>query len=135
MNDDQVRALVAQLDALVPRDDAYIAHGAGFYDIEHEPGYTGNRRGYLRFGIELLKVANAPSNRGQPDRVSVDLSYLADADVLQGQLLIFERREEIPVRSHAGERHNLRGIAVLALIALLAVAFFMGLRDILRGIP
>jgi hypothetical protein len=56
-----------------------------------EPYYAGN--GSARFGIELLKVADADPVPENSTRVLADLSYFGDPDTAPGQRAIFTRRE------------------------------------------
>ena len=90
MDERQLAALVAELDALVPRDGAVLRCVQG---DAGEPYYAGNRLGYLRFGIELLKVADADPMPENSTRVLADLSYVGDPDTAPGERAIFTRRE------------------------------------------
>ena len=90
MNEAELAALVADLDALVPREGAVLRFG---HADTGQPSYHGNRLGYLRYGIELLKVADAAPHPGEAWCVRSDLSYFGDPDVDPGQLAIFMRTE------------------------------------------
>ena len=70
----ELRDLVGRLDRLVPREDAHLA-----VPPPGERGITvGNRRGYLRLGIEVLRAAANPaagSDAAAP-RIVPDVAYL-----------------------------------------------------------
>ena len=143
MNDERLSALVAELDAMVSREGALVCESHGLYGSQHDPAYIGNRQGYLRLGIELLKVADAPTVAGRPNRVTADLSYLvqvgcepgevAMAGCEAGELAIFERRDVAaivrpPERIVSKRLKEAFGVAVLCLFA---IALVLGLRDLL----
>ena len=70
----QLRDLVGQLDALVPKEGAKLL-------IPSDPdGNTtiGTERGYLRLGIELLRATldRPPEFNHEIPRISLDLDYL-----------------------------------------------------------
>ena len=70
--------LVTRLDGLVPKEGAYLT-------IPADPdGNTtvGNRLGYLRFGVEMLRAAlrPVPSSDEAPPRILPDLDYLLTTD-------------------------------------------------------
>jgi hypothetical protein len=87
--------LIADLDALVPTKGALIRVGGDDIYEEGEPLLVGNRAGYLRLGIELLRLADAQSSSRRSDRVLTDLSYLLDPTTNEGELATFERREDL----------------------------------------
>ena len=75
MNDQELDALIDRLDTEIDRDGAllrFVVHGDPA-DVHVE----GNRNGYLRFGVEMLKTAVEPVE--EPDAtVPVDIEYLTD---------------------------------------------------------
>jgi hypothetical protein len=103
VDDERLRTLVAQLDALVPPRGAAIRDGSGLYGSEHDEALDGNRLGYLRLGIELLKVADAPAVPGRPDRIEVDLAYLGYSGP---EPAVFERREGITLPQMTWPSHE-----------------------------
>jgi len=119
-------------------EGAYLANDHGFNGSEHDPGFTGNRLGYLRFGKELLKVADASPAPGHPDLVKVDLSYLGDADIGPGDLAIFERREITSQRSHGPPDSSAIRLVKIAfavsILGVLILAVVLGLRDVVKWI-
>lgn len=138
MGDERLRALVAQLDFLVPRAGAAIVEDCGLYDSEFDPAFTGNRLGYLRLGIELLKLADAPPAPGHPDRVVVDLTYLGFAGP---QPEAFERREDVTaprLESVGGGGPSFKmiplGIIGVVITWALVTAISQGLGEILRWV-
>ena len=77
INTHAIRGLVGELDQLVPRRDASVAVAN---EQPNGCSLLGNRTGYLRLGIELLKagLAEAPSPAGAAGLVDVELAYLLD---------------------------------------------------------
>lgn len=75
MDREQVSQLVEKLDTLVPREGAAVQ-----IQLDDE-GATifGNRNGYLRSAIELLKSVNV-AGTGKGERLEVDWSYLISKD-------------------------------------------------------
>lgn len=139
MDDARLRTLVARLDDLVPRAGAAIIEDHGLYGSQFDPAFTGNRLGYLRLGIELLKVADASPARAHPDRVFVDLTYLGFSRL---PLEAFERREDPTPRPESVARGApgiqdtpLRAVGVVVvglLLVGLLVAVVHGLDEMLR---
>lgn len=88
----QIERAIAELDARVPKDDARVAinqYGGG----PDECTLIANERGYLRFGIELLKAAYAPAGVGDNKvAVPLDVDYLIGDDS-EVQIELAERRD------------------------------------------
>lgn len=110
--------LVARLDRLVPRDGARLS-------LAGETGTAplGNRLGYLRFAIELLRAAlhPLPQSESAPARIAPDLGYLL-ADSSRAPFEACELDESIvsrvPAASGLGALGQIGG-AVLAVAAIL----------------
>jgi hypothetical protein len=115
----ELELLVARLDRLVPRDGARLALPEGSAGA----AAVGNRLGYLRFGIELLRAAlrPLPQSEAEPARIAPDLGYF----VAEGPRAAFEAceiDESIVSRDPAASRLGAlgqMGSGVLAVIALL----------------
>src|SRR6185437_587704 len=90
---DQIKKMVADLDAAVPRAGArvYISQYGGGPD---ESKIVANQRGYLRLGIELLQAAFAPPSPKAHEQIQVDLRYLLTDNSTVG-FDWFERREDL----------------------------------------
>ncbi len=129
MDDDRLRTLVARLDALVPRADAVIRDHSGLYGSEHNEAFDGNRLGYLRLGIELLKVADAPAVPGRPDRIEVDLAYLGYSGP---EPAVFERREGITLPRMTWPSHEHANVIGWGVAVVLGVSLVVGLVMIVR---
>jgi hypothetical protein len=73
----ELEALVARLDRLVPKEGAHLMIPAG-----PEGNTVGNRLGYLRFGVEILKGAlhDVPGSDQEPARILPRLDYLLNPD-------------------------------------------------------
>lgn len=73
--DGNLRPHVERLDAAVSRDDAVILfqqYGGGL----DEEAVLGTRTGYLRLGIEFLKIGTTAGKSEGPLEVAADLNYL-----------------------------------------------------------
>jgi len=119
----EIRELVGRLDRLVPRDGAHLIIPAD------SDGRTtvGNRLGYLRLGIELLRAALDPvqGSGDDPPRIALDIGYLLAEgsappwDVCELDESIISRP---PVRSELGPLGQLvAGVLVVALLILLFI--------------
>jgi hypothetical protein len=118
LDDDDLKHLIAQLDAAVPREGAVVLqHDAEGYDDAHFL-LTADRRGYLRLGVEYLKAAFAEhTSASHPHRVAVDLSYISG---FEDQA--FERREGISPASRNSEGISIQAKAIIGAIALFICA-------------
>jgi len=69
----ELRDLVARIDRLVPKEDAHLAIPG-----EGDATTIGNRRGYLRLGVEFLAAAldPRPGSADGPARIEPRLDYL-----------------------------------------------------------
>ena len=135
MDSQRISQLIAELDELVPRSAALVRIDIDDVVEEGEPLLAGNRAGYLRLGVELLKLADAPPQHNCPDRVQADLTYLLDPETHEGQLATFVRREDIRPRlqeetarrQQTGERPRvIVAIVGIALAAFLVVSLVVG---------
>lgn len=122
--DEEIRGLVERLDRLVPKPGAHLMTSA-------EPSsltIVGNRLGYLRLGIELLKAALQPAHgpSDDPPRVVPTIGYLL-AEGSRAPFELWELDESIasrpPVQSRLGALGQLgAGVLVVALLVLLLIA-------------
>ncbi len=119
----EIRELVGQLDRLVPRDGAHLIISAA--SDGRNP--VGNRLGYLRLGIELLRATLDPVQGpgDAPPRIALDIGYLpaegsvAPWDVCELDESIIARP---PVQSELGPLGQLvAGVLVVALLILLFI--------------
>lgn len=125
MDNGRVLRLIDELDAHVPREGAIVRfeqYGGG----PDESKVVGNRSGYLRLGIELMKGGLAPISPGKTgDRIEVEIEYLVDAES-NISFDWFERTEHIahqPARNLSPLTQKILGLTVVAvLIALLVCA-------------
>jgi hypothetical protein len=115
---DQIKKMVADLDAAVPRAGArvYLSQYGGGSD---ECKIVANQRGYLRLGIELLQAAFAPPATKAQEQVQVDLRYLLTDNSTVG-FDWFERREDLAVATRT-ERKPGRLIPVMLVLGMVAV--------------
>ncbi|MGP0098754.1 MAG: hypothetical protein ACLPHI_17070 [Terriglobales bacterium] len=96
MDDSQIERIADELDAAVTKDDAklLIDYSGAPDEREGNCEVIANRKGYLRAGIELLRVGVFPL---EPERmfVPIDLDYLTCVGGLRvGRLT---RREDVEV--------------------------------------
>ena len=115
----ELRELVARIDRLVPKEDAHVTIPG-----EGEASTIGNRRGYLRLGVELLAAAldPQPGSAEGPARIEPRLDYLlsegsrAPFDTCEVDEAIASRP---PVASRLGAAGQLSaGVLVVAVLIL-----------------
>jgi len=128
MDTEGLGEIIAELDNRVPKGGALIrVAGDDFYE-RVDPILVGNRAGYLRLGIELLKMADAPATARNPDRIEVDLGGIYDPTACDGTILTFERRENVrPQREELAGNGTRYGAArfLVPLGALMIGAFLL----------
>ena len=127
LNDREIAALVAELDALVPREGARLQW---LFGERGDPCCVGNRLGYLRLGVELLKVADAAPSSRHPHVVLADLSYLGGVAVDPGDLAIFTRHEPALAAPAPGQSSAVPwpgGVVAAVVVFLLVLALVVGL--------
>jgi hypothetical protein len=95
MGTESLNEIIAELDNRVPKEGALIRVAGDDVYEEGEPILVGNRTGYLRLGIELLKLADAPPTARNPDRVEADLTGILDSTAHEVKVAAFDRRENI----------------------------------------
>src|SRR5688572_2077805 len=133
MTDEEIREIVAQLDAAIPREGAVveIEQDEEMYEIR-AVAVVANRLGYLRLGIEFLKAAIAPPSDPE-GKLSIsintgDVENLLQADSLGIVGLI---REEAPQSEYQPDKAdkvlNTLGIGCGILCFLLMGLVAMGL--------
>jgi hypothetical protein len=91
---EQIKELVRQLDALVPKEGAAVRIES--YDRFCEGQIVANSLGFLRLGIGLLKAAYAPIVPGDVKASVVDVDF--DDVLLRGSTIEIEclvRREDL----------------------------------------
>jgi hypothetical protein len=74
VNDNDIRRLVAELDAAVSREGAFV-HLTQYGGGPDESSIIANQAGYLRLGVELMKAGLAPPDTDAP-AVKLDLEGL-----------------------------------------------------------
>jgi hypothetical protein len=134
----RVREMVWELDAIVPRDGAQVRmvqYGGG----PDESRMVGTRRGYLRLGIELIKAALAkPVQAGGQgdDRLGVDLDYLTvpGSDVRFDEFLLSQDPARDAVNDKPGIDDRLWGIGCVAALLLVTALLLVGLGTIAHWI-
>lgn len=123
---DGIKKLVDQLDGLVPCEGACVRLeqvGGG----PDESRFVGNERGFLRFGIELLKggLTQTEGDGAGTKEVPVDLEYLLSNESDVGfQWFV---RDENPLSYKSEEGRDLIGLAFSLGFVLLAALTVIGL--------
>ena len=115
---EQIKKLVADLDAAVPRAGARV-HLSQYGGGPDESKMVANQRGYLRLGIELLRAAFAPPSPQAQEQIQVDLRYLLTDDSTVA-FDWFERREDLAATTRT-ERKPSRIIPAILMLGLVAV--------------
>jgi hypothetical protein len=122
LDTEQIKKMVADLDAAVPRDGArvYLSQYGGGPD---ESKVVANQRGYLRLGIEFLRAAFAQPSPKAQEQIQADLRYLLTDDSTVG-FDWFERREDLfsGIQTKRKPSRFVPAIIVLGLIASLILA-------------
>ena len=129
MDEARLRTLVERLDRLVPRAGGVAWEASGLYGSEHDEGMRGNRLGYLRLGIEMLRIAGAEPAPGRPDHVLADLSYLGYSGP---EPEVFERREGIVLPALTRPSGPGDSVAIWVKLPLFALAVLVSLFVIAR---
>jgi hypothetical protein len=136
MDDAEIQRIVSELDAVITKDDAKLLIYYAEYQGEHEDGnceLIGNRKGYLRAAIEMLRVAVAPLG---PNDVFVPLNI--DYLIGRGSLGIkrITRQEDVeaalpppPVRTW---KSKVAGVGCLLIGIWLAICTVVGLYHVIR---
>jgi hypothetical protein len=134
MDDFQIQQIVDELDAAVTKDDAKLLIYYAEYRGEHEDGnceLIGNRKGYIRAGIEMLRAAVAPL--GPNDIfVPINIDYLIGRGSLGVKRIT--RQEDVdaalpPVQSKSWKT-NAIGVGCMLIVIFGVVCAFMGLDDV-----
>jgi hypothetical protein len=130
MDDSEIQRRVNELDAAVTRDGAKLEI---FMDADDGCCHLiGNRKGYLRAGIEMLRAAVVPLNEKQ-EIIPIDASYLADKKSVSIRSL--RRREDFDTaRAHShgpGWQAKFYVLAWLAIFVLILILGFVGFADVM----
>lgn len=119
MESEKIKRLLAELDGLVPKDGAAVLlkqYGGG----PDESQIVANEQGYLRFGIEIAKLAFEEKGKGgcTPDFVFLETGYL----MLPSSTVNFdwcERRDIVQDETYVGrwyEKFVPFGCLIVALV-------------------
>lgn len=126
----EIEFFVARLDALVPQEGAAIAFEQYGGDLD-ESKIVANQRGFLRFGVEMLKSAILPT--GEEGDLPVDIRYLQmEPARIRFDWIVRRGCSGSPVpadrqtRSYMKDRLALVtcGVVVFAVVALAIVGLF-----------
>ena len=135
----RVRDLVSELDSIIPNENAKVR--IDVYGGALDESYIrANRHGLQRFGVQLLKAADAPlkdsSAKFAPDTVDTDVSDLfhEDSDV---ELDWIERSEDLDSETHlttelGAQRRTGWVWTVIAVVVILLVLFLL---KTIKGMP
>jgi len=130
----QIRKLISELDAAVPKEDARVLfsmYGGG----PDESRMIGTEQGYLRLGIELMKAGLAPEC---PDaNTSVDISPDMDSIIHPDSTVNFdwfERRDPgVPMVDAQDSRGRFFAIAIISAVAVIAALAIVGFVALIRA--
>jgi|HubBroStandDraft_5_1064220.scaffolds.fasta_scaffold1143250_1 hypothetical protein len=130
MDDSDIEERVNELDAAVTKNDAKLLI---YYEEEGQScEFIGNRNGYLRAGIEMLRAAITPL--GPNEFITpLDLNYLIGQRSLIVKRMI--RREDVeaalpPLRNNSWKT-NAIGIGCMGIVIFGVICAFMGLDDVI----
>jgi hypothetical protein len=131
MDDDEIKRRVDELDAAVSKDDAQFLIYCEDFD-QQSVELIGNRSGYLRVGIEMLRAAVA--SLGPNESITpIDVNYLIRSP-RSLHVKRLTRQEDVeaalpPLRKHAWKDKAV-GIGCLTVIVFLAVCAFIGIGQV-----
>ena len=136
MTEARIRELVAELDRLIPREDAQvILHDDG--DSMGTLPMCATRNGLLKFGLAFMKAAFAEakgkgSNGGEKVDVDADLDalYRSDSNV-EFQC---ERVASIPDRGDRRRAKDVPGPIGIPIVVFVVVCFLVGLYQVCGAI-
>ena len=123
----QIRKLLSELDAAVPKEDARVllsVYGGG----PDESKMVGTEQGYLRLGIELMKAGIAPESPDaeKPEDISPDIDSIVHPDSTIN-FDWFERRDPgVPVASGPDPRGRFFAIAVISAVGAIGALAIVG---------
>jgi hypothetical protein len=127
-DDDQIRSLLEQLGAAIPKDGRVV--------VLTDPDECENtlvrasKLGYLRLGLELMKAAYVPSRReNSRDMVEVDLGYLTG---LEQHCYSFERSEDVEAPQPADPPGLIGNVIGVAIVGLILASLLVGAITILK---
>lgn len=136
MTEENIRQLLEELDAEVSRDNAQLVIYCEDPEGEGSCELIGNRDGFLRAGIELLKAAMVSMKPG--DSITpISIDYL----IRSGRSLRVKRltRQESvdaalpPVRRNSW-KDKIIGVGCLALVIFFAICGFIGIEQVFTWI-
>jgi len=131
MEEDAIRRVIDELDAGVTKEDAQLLVYCEDID-EQACELIGNRNGYLRAGIEMLKAGMVPMRAG--DSITpITLDYLIRSD-RSLHIKRLTREEDIqsalpPIRKNSWKA-NAVGIGCLVLLVSFAICGFIGVGQV-----
>jgi hypothetical protein len=130
-NDQDLQQRIEALDAMVSREGAFLR-----LDLDSEGGALyGNRAGYLRFAIELLRAAiGPPETGGTHPCLAVDTVYLltADSDYLDYTPYLVEIAPQRPPDASELKGSPWVGVAILGAIVFVFALAGIGIAAILN---
>ncbi len=129
MDDSEIQERVNELDAGITKDDAKLLI---YYEEEGQScEIIGNRKGYLRAGVEMLKAAITPL--GPNEFITpLDLNYLIGQRSLIVKRVIRQEDVEaaLPPLQSKSWKTNAIGIGCLAIVIFGIICALMGLDDV-----
>jgi hypothetical protein len=131
MDDPEFQQRVTELDAAVTKDDAKLF----IYVEDAEEGaceLIGNRKGYLRAGIEMLRAAVLPLRENE-FITPIDLSYLGGQRSLMVKRLIRQEDVEaaLPPLKTASWKDKAAGVGCLTLVIFVFICAVTGFGELM----
>jgi hypothetical protein len=131
MDDDEIKRRVDELDAAVRKDDAQFLIYCEDFD-QQSVELIGNRSGYLRVGIEMLRAAVA--SLGPNESITpIDVNYLirSPRSLHVKRLTRQEDVEEAlpPLKKHTW-KNKAAGVGCFTVLIFLAVCMFIGIGQV-----
>jgi hypothetical protein len=131
MDDDEIRRRADELDAAIAKDDGQFLIYCEDFD-EQRVEFVGNRKGYLRVGIEMIRAAISPLGPNKSiTPISIDYLIRSSRSLSVTRLT---RQEDVesalpPLKKHTW-KHKAAGIVCITVVILLAVCTFIGIGQV-----
>lgn len=135
MDQTDIQEMISKLDSRVTKDDAKLLI---FVEDEEEGAceIIGNRKGYLRAAIELLRASVAPLEESDATITPIDVEYLgAERSLIVKRVIRSEDVEEaLPPLKGPSWKAQMMAYGCLAILAFFCFCAFAGFGDLISWV-